>query len=69
MALCRGRPSHIVDDNWTPDDASEDHLRDSQSDEEDEETVEGGVEVVAGGFAFEQMISLTRIISEILQKF
>lgn len=69
MALCRGRPSHIVDDNWTPDSTSEGHLRDSQDSEDEDRNVEGGTEPCVGGYVFERMISLSHIVSEILQKF
>ena len=69
MALCRGRSSHIVDDDWNPDPLTDDGSPDSQDDDEDDKTVEGSTDVVAGGVAFEWMISLTRIMSEILQKF
>ncbi|KFA63721.1 hypothetical protein S40285_07116 [Stachybotrys chlorohalonatus IBT 40285] len=66
MALCHGRPSHIVDDDWTPEALCEDDLSDS---EDDADTIEASTEVAAGKTAFEWMISLTHIISEMLQKF
>jgi hypothetical protein len=69
MALCRGRPSHIIDDNWTPDSTTDRHLWDNLDNEDDDRSVEGSTESVRGGMAFERMISLTHIVSEILQKF
>ena len=68
--MCRGRPSHIVDDDWIPEDLSDEDLSDSVDVAEDEDkTIEGSTEVIAGGTAFKWMISLTHIVSEILQKF
>jgi hypothetical protein len=69
MALCQGRASHIVDENWTPDSPSEDYFWEIQDDEEDDMIVEGSTDADAGRIAFERMISLTRIVSEILLKF
>ncbi|KAI9150782.1 Fungal specific transcription factor [Paramyrothecium foliicola] len=69
MALCRGRPSHIVDDDWTPEALSEEDLSDSQDETEDDDTIEGSTDAIFGGVAFEWMISLTHIVSEILKKF
>ncbi|KAI6784126.1 Fungal specific transcription factor [Emericellopsis cladophorae] len=69
MALCRGRPSHIIDDDWTPDVLSAEDFVDIEDGEEADDTIEGSVDVVAGGKAFESMIFLTHIVSQILQKF
>jgi hypothetical protein len=55
-----------VDDDWTPEALCEDDLSDS---EDDADTIEASTEVAAGKTAFEWMISLTHIISEMLQKF
>ena len=69
MALCRGRPSHIIDNDWTPDSLSAEDFADIEDGEEADDTIEGSVDVVAGGKAFESMIFLTHIVSQILQKF
>jgi hypothetical protein len=69
MALCRGRPSHIVDDDWNPDPLTADGDPDSEDEDEGDTTIEGGTDVAAGGVAFEWMVSLTRILSEILKRF
>lgn len=70
MALCRGRPSHIVDDDWTPAELTDDNLAISQDDgEKDDTTIECSTDTNAGGTAFKWMVSLTRIVSEILRKF
>ena len=58
-----------VDENWTPDSPSEDYFWELQDDEEDDMIVEGSTDADAGRIAFESMISLTRIVSEILLKF
>lgn len=58
-----------MDDDWNPDPLTDDGGPDSQEDDEDDKTIEGSTDVAAGGVAFEWMISLTRIMSEILQKF
>lgn len=69
MALCRGRPSHIIDDDWTPGALSAEDLEDTEDREEADNTIEGSIDAVAGGKAFESMVSLTHIVSQILQKF
>lgn len=69
MALCRGRPSHIVDNDWATEILPDESISDSEDEGDGNKNIEGSTEAVAGGTAFKWLISLTRIVSEMLQKF
>ena len=69
MALCRGRPSHIVDNDWDTETLPDEGMSDSDDEGDGDDNIEGSTEVIAGGAAFEWLISLTHIVSEMLQKF
>jgi hypothetical protein len=65
-ALTHGRPSHIVRSNWAVRPVVKEDFPESAADEDDEE---GSAEVEKGIMLFSQMISLTEILSEVLETF
>ena len=65
-ALTHGRPSHIVRSNWAVRPVVKEDFPENTADEDDEE---GSTEVEKGMILFSQMISLTEILSEVLETF
>ncbi|KAI9765124.1 MAG: Fungal specific transcription factor [Geoglossum simile] len=65
-ALTHGRPSHIVRSNWAVRPVVKEDFPENAADEDDEE---GSTEVEKGMMLFSQMISLTEILSEVLETF
>ncbi|KAH0558404.1 hypothetical protein GP486_004939 [Trichoglossum hirsutum] len=65
-ALTHGRPSHIFRSNWAVRPVVKEDFPENAADEDDEE---GSAEVEKGIMLFSQMISLTEILSEVLETF
>ena len=62
--MTHGRPSHIVDDEWTVETLTDVDFPENSADEDE---LDGSAEVEPGRLSFEWMISLSQILSEILR--
>ena len=66
MSLAHGRPSHILDDDWTVEQLTNADFPENSADEDD---LEGSAEVESGRLSFKWMVSLSQILSDILSAF